>query len=48
MRVLPCGHRYHLVCVDTWLELATFCPLCRKDFGTKEGEHSHGRVVDTL
>lgn len=28
MRVLPCGHQYHVGCCDTWLQRNKRCPLC--------------------
>eukprot|EP00802_Teleaulax_amphioxeia_P005593 Tamp_05597.p1 GENE.Tamp_05597~~Tamp_05597.p1 ORF type:complete len:480 (-),score=52.92 Tamp_05597:1489-2850(-) len=31
-RLLPCGHRFHTLCVDDWLcRLDGACPTCRKD-----------------
>ena len=32
MRILNCGHRYHLPCIDVWLMQHTSCPLCKADF----------------
>ena len=32
MRVLNCGHRFHLFCIDVWLMQHTSCPLCKADF----------------
>eukprot|EP00747_Dinoflagellata_sp_TGD_P119350 gnl/TRDRNA2_/TRDRNA2_173000_c0_seq4.p1 gnl/TRDRNA2_/TRDRNA2_173000_c0~~gnl/TRDRNA2_/TRDRNA2_173000_c0_seq4.p1 ORF type:complete len:284 (+),score=26.66 gnl/TRDRNA2_/TRDRNA2_173000_c0_seq4:89-853(+) len=29
VRVLPCFHSYHAVCVDGWLRKSTLCPLCK-------------------
>ncbi|XP_016899819.1 uncharacterized protein LOC103487388 isoform X1 [Cucumis melo] len=32
IRVLPCRHEYHMLCVDKWLkEIHGVCPLCRGD-----------------
>lgn len=32
IRILPCRHEYHMLCVDKWLkEIHGVCPLCRGD-----------------
>ncbi|KAJ2750578.1 hypothetical protein IWQ56_007008, partial [Coemansia nantahalensis] len=32
VRELPCLHRYHVVCIDTWLvSRSTCCPYCKLD-----------------
>lgn len=32
LRILPCHHEYHVICIDKWLrEVHRVCPLCRCD-----------------
>lgn len=47
MRVLPCNHHFHLVCIDEWLtNHSDLCPLCKEQVPRPEsadGMQFHGR-----
>ncbi|XP_020252136.1 receptor homology region, transmembrane domain- and RING domain-containing protein 1-like [Asparagus officinalis] len=35
LRILPCHHMFHAICVDSWLtSWRTFCPVCKRDART--------------
>jgi hypothetical protein len=33
-RELRCGHKFHILCIDTWLTSHVQCPICRADIRT--------------
>lgn len=39
LRILPCKHRFHALCVDPWLlNSSSHCPLCRVDLSISQEE----------
>ena len=31
IRSLACWHRFHVECIDKWLEKSSKCPICKED-----------------
>ncbi|XP_022741708.1 receptor homology region, transmembrane domain- and RING domain-containing protein 6-like [Durio zibethinus] len=49
MRVLPCLHRFHRVCVDRWLNACRKnCPVCRFSMGQEERFHRREAFTEEM
>jgi len=46
LRRLPCGHHFHVQCVDAWLRRSKRCPLCMTAIDAAGCGHRHNEVVD--
>ena len=51
LRILPCKHQFHALCVDPWLlNSSTHCPMCRVDLSISQQEavpdHPPGMSTD--
>lgn len=40
LRELPCGHHFHIGCVDEWLQRSALCPICKREVSSSRGAAS--------
>mmetsp|Transcript_7150 Transcript_7150/g.10552 ORF Transcript_7150/g.10552 Transcript_7150/m.10552 type:complete len:262 (-) Transcript_7150:2386-3171(-) len=38
LRVMPCGHKFHLSCIDGWLMRQSYCPNCKRNLRRQDFE----------
>eukprot|EP00127_Corallochytrium_limacisporum_P003386 Clim_evm14s149 gene=Clim_evmTU14s149 len=48
LRRLPCGHCFHVKCVDQWLRLKVTCPLCVTPIVERELPIADSTILDEL
>lgn len=45
VRILPCFHRYHCSCIDTWFLRDSRCPICKHDISIDVTAHAESEAV---
>jgi E3 ubiquitin-protein ligase synoviolin len=47
-RKLPCGHCFHIDCLERWMLQKTTCPTCERDLSELLNEHGDVMVVEEI
>mmetsp|Transcript_98787 Transcript_98787/g.156239 ORF Transcript_98787/g.156239 Transcript_98787/m.156239 type:complete len:422 (+) Transcript_98787:42-1307(+) len=45
VRILPCFHRYHCSCIDTWFLRDSRCPICKHDISMDATAHAESEAA---
>lgn len=39
LKEMPCHHHFHVECIEKWLGMSNFCPLCRYELKTDDEDY---------